>query len=45
MKMHEEDDDNKVIIDGNRAVEWEDFKADIWRMLPHPQRCWRRRWR
>jgi hypothetical protein len=38
-KTRKDDDNDKVIIDRDRAAEWEDFKANIWRMLPHPQCC------
>ncbi len=40
---NEDNDNEEEIMDGNRAAEWEDFKANIWKMLPRPQRCWRRR--
>ncbi len=38
-KLPKDNGNNEEIIDGDRAAEWEDFKANIWRMLPHPQRC------
>ncbi len=36
-KTRKDDVNDEVIIDGDGAAEWEDFKADIHRMLPHPQ--------
>jgi hypothetical protein len=42
-KARKDANKDKEIIDRDRAVEWEDFNANIWRMLPHPQ-CFQQWW-
>ena len=34
--IHEDDNNNKEIIHGDRGAGWEDFMSDYWRLLPPP---------
>ena len=34
--IHEDDNNNKEIIHGDRGAGWEDFMSNYWRLLPPP---------